>query len=289
MIQLSNGHSFEYVAASGALAYDGRGWPWEWPLRWLGLIDPSLFTIVTKTLTYHPKIGNLRWSHPWSCVKLLKRGVVNAIGLTNPGLDAWLEKTAPRIPFQKYSMVCSITEDDPARLLGMVRKLEKLPLRGIELNASCPNTHQELHQNVDAVVGAARLIQENSPHPLFLKLSAQQDYLAIARASEPYAQALSINSVPWRMAFPGEPSPLEALGGGGVSGKAAQAFTWEMVAALAQAVKTPVVGPSVWEYEDIAKLRALGAKAISFGSIFMRHPWRPTRYVKRDQIDGRKD
>lgn len=33
MIELSNGHRFEFVAASGALAFDGRGWPWEWPLR----------------------------------------------------------------------------------------------------------------------------------------------------------------------------------------------------------------------------------------------------------------
>lgn len=282
MIQLSNNHAFEYVAASGALAYDGRGWPWEWPLRWMGLLDPTLFTIVTKTLTYHPKPGNLRWTHPWSCVKVLKKGVVNAIGLTNPGLDAWLEKIAPNIPFQKYSMVCSITEDDPKKLLEIVRKLEKLPLKGIELNASCPNTHQELHQNVDAVVEAARLIRENSPHPLFLKLSVHQDYLAIAQKTENYAQALSINSVPWRLVFPDQKSPLASLGGGGVSGKAAQPFTWEMVKKLSQSVKTPVIGPGVWEYEDMAALRSLGAKAISFGSIFMRYPWRATKFIKRD-------
>ena len=61
MIRLSNGREFEYMAASGALAYDGRGWWWEWPLRWCGLLDPSLFTIVTKTLTRHPRRGNLRW------------------------------------------------------------------------------------------------------------------------------------------------------------------------------------------------------------------------------------
>ncbi len=282
MIQLSNGHSFEYMAASGALAYDGRGWPWEWPLRWVGLIDPQLFTIVTKTLTYHPKEGNLRWTHPWTCVKVLKKGVVNAIGLTNPGLDAWLEKIAPQIPFQNYSMVCSITEDDPKKLLEMVKKLEKLPLKGIELNASCPNTHQELHQNVEAVVNAARLIRENSPHPLLLKLSVHQDYLTIAKATENDAQALSINSVPWRLIFPNDKSPLAVLGGGGVSGKVAQTHTWDMVKQLSSSVKTPVVGPSVWEYPDIATLRNLGAKAISFGSIFMRYPWRPTQYIKRD-------
>src|SRR5262245_48766437 len=113
MIQLSNQHQFEYMAASGALSYDGRGWPWEWPLRWVGLINPKLFTIVTKTLTVQPRKGNLRWSHPWSCIGLLKNGAVNAIGLTNPGLNWWIKNVAPKIKQHGYSLVCSITDDDP--------------------------------------------------------------------------------------------------------------------------------------------------------------------------------
>lgn len=282
MITLSNQHSFEYMAASGALAYDGRGWPWEWPFRWMGLLDPALFTVVTKTLTYHPKKGNLRWTHPWSCVKLLKEGAVNAIGLTNPGLDFWLEQIAPKIPAE-YKIICSITEDDPQKLLEMLRKLEKVPILGIELNASCPNTEQELHHNVEAVLNSVKLMKSNSRHPILLKLSVNQDYLSIAKQTEGFAEALSINSVPWRIAFPDQKSPLEKLGGGGVSGRAAQHYTWKMVKALSDACKTPVIGPSVWDYEDMAKLRALGAKAISFGSIFMKYPWRPTQYVKRDK------
>ncbi len=283
MIQLSNQHSFEYMAASGALAYDGRGWPWEWPFRWLGLLDPKLFTIVTKTLTYDPRPGNLRWSHPWTCVQLLKNGAVNAVGLTNPGYRWWLEKIAPQISKRNYSLIVSVTEDDPQKLLEMIRSFENIPIQGIELNASCPNTHQELHQNVDKVISSVKLMKENSSHPILLKLSVNQDYLSIAKQTEQIAEALSINSVPWRIAFPDQESPLANLGGGGVSGKAAQAYTWKMVKELSESVKTPVIGPSVWDYEDIAKVRSLGAKAISFGAIFMKYPWRPTRYLKRDQ------
>jgi len=270
------------MVASGALAYDGRGWPWEWPVRWMGGIDPTLFTIVTKTLTYAPRPGNLRWTHPWTCVKLLKNGVVNAVGLTNPGYHWWLQRVAPHIGKRNYSLIVSITEDDPQKLLEMVTAFNGLPIKGIELNASCPNTHQELHQNVDKVVTAVKIMRENTSHPLLLKLSVNQDYVSIAQQSEGIVEAFSINSVPWNYAFPGVASPLSSLGGGGVSGKVAQTYTWKMLKQLSEGVKTPVIGPSIWEYSDIQKVRDLGAKAISFGSIFMRYPWRPTAFVKQD-------
>ncbi len=286
MITLSNGHHFEYLAASGALAYDGRGWPWEWPLRWCNLIDPSLFTIVTKTLTYHPRRGNLRWSHPWSCVKTLKDGVVNAIGLTNPGFEWWLKNIAPRIPVRRYALVCSIMEDDPKRLVEMVQALNPIPIRAIELNASCPNTEHEITKNVEKIVESIQQIHAVSAHPIFLKLSIQQDYLALAKATEGHVEALSINSIPWKIAFPEHISPLDSLGGGGVSGKIAQKFTWKMVRDLSANTRTPVIGPGVWEFEDLQKIRNLGAKAISFGSIFMRYPWRSTAFVRRERGEG---
>jgi dihydroorotate dehydrogenase len=283
MISLSNGHSFEYMVASGALAYDGRGWPWEWPLRWIGLLDPRRFTIVTKTLTKKPRSGNLRWFHPWSCVSILNEGVVNAIGLTNPGIDWWVKGVAPRISNNGYDLVCSITDDDPEILCRMAEALDPFPLKALELNASCPNTSQEIHHNTDLIIQAAKKIRSATRHPLILKLSIHQDYVAIAKATEGIAEALSINSVPWKIAFPKQTSPLEKFGGGGVSGKAARDWTWKMVKDLSQGSITPVIGPGIWEFEDLDRLRQLGAKALSFGSIFMRYPWRPTDFVKRDK------
>jgi dihydroorotate dehydrogenase len=283
MIQLSNGYSFEYVAASGALSYDGRGWPWEWPLRWAGLIDPSLFTIVTKTLTVAPRRGNLRWTHPWSTVELLKDGAVNAIGLTNPGLHWWIRNVAPKIPRRGYEIVCSVTDDDPAILAAMAEALNNTPIRAIELNASCPNTEHEISKNAETVISAVRLMKERARHPLWLKLSVNQDYLSIAREVEGRAEALSINSVPWKVAFPDKKSPLGRFGGGGISGRIARPWTWRMVEELSQKTKIPVIGPGIWEFEDLEELRKRGAKALSFGSIFLRYPWRPTAFVKRDQ------
>lgn len=282
MIRLSNGHQFEYMAASGALAFDGRGWPWEQPLRWLGLLDPRLFTIVIKSLTRHPRKGNLRWTHPLGCVRCVPRGTVNAIGLTNPGIDWWCGAIGPRVAQRGLQLVGSITGDDPGELVYMARALDPFPLVGLELNASCPNSAAEMISNNQLVIDAARRVQAATRHPLLLKLSVVHDYVTIAKALEGCAQAIAINSVPWNLVYGDQPSPLARLGGGGVSGAAAQAFTWQMVQQLAASTTIPVIGPGVWEYADLERLRRLGARAISFGAIFLRYPWRPTRFVRHD-------
>src|SRR4030095_483102 len=162
MIELPNGHSFEYMAASGALAYDGRGWPWEWPLRWVGALDPRLFTVVTKTLTDQPRAGNLRWTHPWSCVKHFPEGVVNAVGLTNPGIDWWLKKVPPKSGEGKITLVFSITNDDPEALASMAAALNEVALKGIELNASCPNTEHEISRNAEIILQSVKAIKGRS-------------------------------------------------------------------------------------------------------------------------------
>lgn len=286
MIELPNGHRFEYMAASGALAYDGRGWPWEWPLRWCGLLDPSYFTVVTKSLTRHPRRGNLRWWNPFACVHVLDGGTVNAVGLTNPGLAWWCESVGPRVEKFPYKLMVSLFSTDAAEFAEMARMVDRFPLVGIELNCSCPNTDGERVASVAHVAAVVDAVRAVSRHPIILKLSVTHDYCAIAKAVQGKIHALSINSVPWRVAFPSRVSPLAALGGGGVSGRLAQVHTWEMLQELVEVTSTPVIGPSVWHYDDIARLRRLGAKAIGFGSIFLRYPWWPTMYVRRE-MQGR--
>ena len=128
MIRLSNGHTFSYIAASGALAYDGSGWPWEYPLRWMGLVDPRLFTVVTKTLTYLPRKGNLLWYAPWRCVRLVKEGTVNAIGLTNPGFRWWCKRIGPRVDRSNIPIIVSIRSENCEELAEMALALSAATL-----------------------------------------------------------------------------------------------------------------------------------------------------------------
>ncbi|MBI4124401.1 MAG: hypothetical protein HY609_04105 [Deltaproteobacteria bacterium] len=284
MIKLSNGHSFEFMAASGALAFDGRGWLWDQPLRWAGLLRPGLFTIVTKSLTLKPRRGNLRWWNPFRCVRLLPEGAVNAVGLTNPGVDWWVKKVYPRVARSGWNFAVSIAGETLQEYVEIAIRLKGCEgLKALEINASCPNSPGELQWNTQSVIDTAKALKKQSPWPLILKLSCAHNYLTIARKLEGVVEAININSVPWPVAFPRQPSPLRKFGGGAVSGKAAQAFTWKMVRELAANTFIPVIGASVWDYEDIEKLFDLGAGAVAFGSVFLRYPWRPTLYVKRFQ------
>lgn len=287
MITLSNGHAFKYMVASGALAFDGKGWLWEQPLVWLGLIKPELFTVVIKSLTRNPRPGNLRWWKPWSCVRLIPGGAVNKVGLTNPGVEWWCREIGPNLDFQKYPTVGSIFGDEK-ELVEMAGMLNRFDIVALEVNVSCPNTGHAIEQ-AEMVVNSVKAVKRASRHPVIVKVSADQDYLAIVHGLVGIAEAVSLNSVPWKTVFTnGEQTPLWKLekqvggGGGGVSGKPAQKHNWAAVEALAKQGLLPVIGPSIMEFEDMEKLRKFGAKAIGFGAIHLRTPWKPTSFVRKE-------
>lgn len=300
MIALSNGHQFEYMIASGAMAFDGRGWPWEKPLVGLGLIRPELFTTVVKTLTKEPRKGNLRWWKPWECVALIEGGAVNKVGLTNPGIDYWCEQIAPGVDFEEYCIVGSIF-GDKEELVYCTHRMNRFPLRAIEVNFSCPNLGAGVSA-VEALVDGVKTVERESDHPVIVKVSTAQDYLMIASELEGIAEAISINSVPWELVFRNQQSPLHKLerrvqgGGGGVSGKPAQSLNWKAVRELAEQGCLPVIGPSIMHACDLGHLKRLGAQAYSFGTIHLpthpvwRHPFsvftnpmKPTQIVQEHQ------
>ncbi len=285
MIKLSNGHRFEYMVASGALAFDGKGWFWEKPLRWMGLLDPSLFTVVIKTLTYEPRKGNLRWYNPFGCIRLIEGGTVNSVGLTNKGYKWWCRKVAPKIS-GKIPLVGSVFCEEPDEVFKMCMALNRFNLVGMELNASCPNTEKGVLESAGKIIDCCKSAEDASRFPLILKLSVIHDVEKIIPEVKGIIEAFSINSVPWDIVFPNKESPLAHLGGGGVSGKAASPFTWDFAEILASKFSIPVIGPSVWDFEDIQELRELGAEAISFGSVFIPYPWRPTLFARRDMKEN---
>jgi dihydroorotate dehydrogenase (NAD+) catalytic subunit len=296
MIYLSNGHKIEHMVASGALAFDGKGWFWERILVWLGLIKPELFTVVIKTLTLEPTKGNLCWwkpwtwlpFSPWSCIRPIPGGAVNKVGLTNKGIDWWCEEVAPKIDFKKYFVAGSIL-GNKEKLVKMARKLNMFPLVALEVNYSCPNTGHALNQS-DAVIESVKAVKEVSRHPIIVKVSVDQDYLAIAEGLEGIAEAISLNSVPWKTAFPnGEVTPLRKLekrlggGGGGVSGRPAQEQNWKAVKLLKMDHCLPIIAPSIMDYDDLQFLKSeVCPDAYSFGAIHLRTPWRPTQIVQKE-------
>jgi len=303
VIELSNGYKLQFVVASGALAFDGRGWPWEWPLRWLGLINPKLFTITIKTLTLPPEKGNLRWYAPWQVLKFVSekgetinpflallcpkiiRGVVNAVKLNNPGFYYWLKHVYPIIVKLGYKVTVSITgvKEECVEMATILGRLKNVV--AVECNASCPSVDS---MGVENIIETLSAVKGASNKPTFAKLGYDQPYLEIAKRLEGIVEAISINTVRWETIFPDVPSPLARYGGGGVSGPVSQKYNWEMMYALAIKTEIPIIGPGIWEKEDIPRVKRLGASAYQFGTIFLPYPWRPTAYVRNWLLEDKK-
>jgi len=297
-----DGYKVEFFLASGSRGFDGKGYRWKfWEtiLEGLGLIDPSLFVSVLKSISAKSHIGNRPFR---KAVKLISEngrvvsplralvqpksiaGTVNAIGLDNPGFMYWLNEIYPEIVKRKLKVIFSavmIGREREDEFLGMIYRLNELKnILAIEFNPSCPN-NPHLLDNPDKVVSFTSVISQTSRYPLILKLGYGQDYCGIARRTEEFIRAFSINAVPWSMVdFPDVISPLAEFGGGGVSGKAAQKYTWKMIKELVAITSRPVIAPSIWDSGDIEKVYELGASAISFGAVGLPFAWRPTKFAR---------
>jgi dihydroorotate dehydrogenase len=267
------------LTASGALAFDGRGWPWEKPLVWAGAIQPNLFTNIAKTITFLPQPGN----NLFYCVRFLPGGVVNAVKMRNKGMNWWHENIGSKVDRQKEALIASVYFESEPQMKAMAAMLNQVDLVGVEVNDSCPNIHfSPCWQCPEAVVRNCREFKKELRHPLLLKISVEDKVERILPKLEGVVEAISINSVRWKKIFPYQKSPLAHVGGGAVSGKITQPVVWPFIARAAQTSSIPVIASAIWDFEDLDLVRALGAKAIGFGSVFMLHPWRPTNFVLRE-------
>jgi hypothetical protein len=275
MIETRNGKEIEFVVASGALGWFGEGWLWERPLVKRGIIDPSLFTITTKTLTRFVNRGR------WWAVRPMRGGVWNNMGLPNSGFNWWLgkyrEKYGSKLPYKTLVSIAPDTLTDARHMIRWGMENEDLEYDpnfvGYELNVSCPNTQPMKFETIKKIVKG---IGDGTAHiySLILKLNYKQAFYSEGFTREqlqellPYVDAISLNSAP------------RAYGSGAYSGELAQPFNWVTGDHL-RSLGFKVIYPSVWEYGDIEKLYARGADAISFGAIHLLRPWAPTSFVRK--------
>ena len=286
MLRLSNDCEFDFCCGSGALGFDGCGWPWEWPLRWVGLIDPRQLVVVAKTVTILPRPGNLRWWKPWTCVWPVGDGFVNAVGLTNKGLDWWIETPYQTARKKGYNIAASAWPTSTEDSKTFVDKLDPLTLAYVELNLSCPNTKDHLAAAWDLLWPFQSL-----RHPLVLKVSYAQatdpEFLRMLRG----VQAIhAINTVPWADIFPKNPSPLKKTCGvdGGVSGPLITEWANTAIRNIKKTLPNmPVIGGGgIEDVRDVWKMERAGASAFSIGSLFLKRPWKPRSVIARYRQGG---
>lgn len=290
MIRLSNGHEFAVMAASGALAY-GRGWWWErFGLIPAGILDPRGVTVVTKTLTYEPRRGNLRTWVPWRSVRPNFRtgGCTNAVGLTNPGWEWWY-----RTGYDRYvrngntPVVVSVRPEtrDEAWRMGFHTACDQAYVRGLEFNASCPNVHSPPGDKVRWVVDLFDTL--SGWHvPVGVKLGYTDPFHEVCEALDGRAAWFTlVNAVPWATVHgPRVPSPLGRHTGGAagaVSGPEIGIYARGALGALRGKLRTPIVtGGGVMTPDEAVWRLEHGADAVALGTVFLTRPWRVRGIVR---------
>jgi len=263
------------LVASGIIGY-GREYERLVPLEKIG-------GIVTKTVTLRARAGN-----PPPRVYETASGLLNSIGIENPGLDGFLESKAPILRDLPCAAIVSIEGEDVGEFCELVRGVDASGVaHAIEVNISCPNVGPHgLRYSTDAgmareVMGAIRPLTQL---PLIAKLTPNVTRIAeIAEACEECgADAISLVNTFIGMAVDTRTrKPILGTVLGGLSGAAikplALAKTWEVV----QAVDIPVVGMGgITRPSDAVEFLLLGAVAIQVGTALFSDPGLPLACVE---------
>ena len=233
----------------------------------------SLDAFVTKTVTPLPREGN-----PPPRIAETESGMLNSIGLQNPGIDRFLEVNLPRLTALGVPLWVSVGGFSASDYAATCERLDEQDSVGtIELNLSCPNV-EEAPETAAELVSAARAV---TTKPLYAKLSpATWDIAESARAvADAGADGLSlINTIRGLALEPATRRPLLARGAGGYSGPALKPVALACVHACSEAVELPIVGMGgVFSGEDANDFVSVGASAVALGTVLFVDPWAPER------------
>ena len=216
-------------------------------------------------------------------------GILNSVGLQNPGVDAFIAQELPELKRHDLAIIANISGNTPEDYGVMCEKLSAAGVDMIEVNISCPNvkagglaygTRPELAAEVTAIA------KKHASVPVMVKLSPNvTDITEIARAVEGAgADALSlINTLRGMRIDVHTRRPILKMNTGGLSGPAVLPVAVRMVWEVAGAVKIPILGMGgVSRGADAAQLMLAGAAAVAVGTACFDDPFAPLRV--RDEL-----
>jgi len=232
---------------------------------------------VTKTITPLPRDGNAP-----PRIAETTHGMLNAIGLANPGRERFLSDHLPQLRelgLPLWISVGGFCADDYAETCAALADVH-----AIELNLSCPNV-DEAADSAAEIVAACRA---TTSLPLYAKLSAAHaDLPQVARAvADAGADGLSlINTLRGLALDPRSHDPVLARGSGGLSGPSLKPIALHAVHACFTATRLPIVGMGgVASAQDVVDMMACGARHVAFGTALFVDPDLPSRV--RDELNG---
>ncbi len=262
------------LVASGTFGYG---------LEYGDVVDvQGLGAICCKGTTLKARVGN----QP-PRVTETPAGMLNSIGLQNPGVDAVIDKYAALWATWQVPVIVNVAGESIEDYVGVVRRLDGVPgVAGIELNISCPNVGKgglQFAVDREAAGAVTAAVRHATDLPLMVKLSPNvADVRAIAQAIEAAgADAISaINTLSGMAIDRGRRRPLLGNTYGGLSGPAIKPVALRVVYEVAQVVRIPVVAiGGVAALDDVLDFLFAGASAVQVGTAIFADPALPLRLV----------
>jgi dihydroorotate dehydrogenase (NAD+) catalytic subunit len=224
--------------------------------------------VVTKSLGSGPRKG-----HAGPVLTTSHGGLINAVGLTNPGIDAFEEEmkllTRANIP-----VIMSIFGNTPQELAHIAERAGRMKPSAIELNLSCPHAEiSQISHSPDLTFEYVRAVKEVADVPVFAKLTPNaSDYVSVGKAAqEAGADAIvAINTVRGMRIDIHQQRPILGNIVGGLSGSPIFPVAVRCVFDLYKALKIPIIGVGgVSSWEDAVEMHLAGASAIQIGTAAM--------------------
>lgn len=231
----------------------------------------DLGAMVIKTATPKASVGN-----PQPQIAVLDDGVLNSVGLTNPGVDQVIsEKLQPlRQKYPDLPIIASVGGEDESGYVEVARKFAESGLvNALEINVSCPNVRaggMSFGVHPEVVENLTRKIKAAVDLPIYIKLTPNvTDIVAIARAAEKGgADGISmINTVLGMRIDVASRRPLLGNNWGGLSGEAVKTIALRMIYQVSRATDLPIIGMGgISTAEDVIEFMLAGASAVAIGS-----------------------
>lgn len=236
-----------------------------------------LGSISFKGTTREPRFGN-----PTPRIAECRSGMINSVGLQNPGIDAVIAEELPRLRERFHKpIIANISGFSIDEYTECCRRIDAEPqVEIIEVNVSCPNVHNggmAFGTSPESAAKVTRAVKELTTKPVFIKLSPNvTDIVSIAKACEDAgADGLTLVNTMLGMRIDiARRRPVIANKIGGFSGAAIFPVALRMVWQAANACKIPVIGcGGIETAEDVVEMMMAGASAVQIGAANLRNPF----------------
>lgn len=271
------------IPASGVFGY-GREYEELFPLSKLGGIATKGTTITERPGNLSPRIAEC------------PSGMINSVGLQNPGIDAFISKELPNLLTKDTVIIANIAGSTVDECISIAEKLDETDVHMIELNISCPNVKKggaAFGVHCDSAGAITAAVRKATKKPLIVKLSPNvTDITEIARAIEASgADSVSlINTLLGMRIDINTGRPILRNNVGGMSGPAVFPLAVRMVWQVSNAVSIPVIGiGGIDSGKTAIEMMMAGAKAVQVGAAIFTDPYAPVRIIDEmnDWLDSK--